>query len=73
MITNLNYLKTAVETLEEGQTEITELKILKVMQQICQQNIEQIENAVLDRINTSMGRQAQDIRNIKLVDMIRDS
>ena len=73
MITNLNYLKTAVETLEEGQTEITELKILKVMQQICQQNIEQIENAVLDRINTSMERQAQDIRNIKLVDMIRDS
>jgi hypothetical protein len=43
MITNLTYLKTAIECLEEGQTPMTEVKILKTIQQICEQNIQRIE------------------------------
>jgi hypothetical protein len=43
MITNINYLKTALQRLEEGQTPMTEVKILKTIQQICEQNIQRIE------------------------------
>lgn len=42
MITNLAYLKTAVAVLEDGQTAMTEVKILRVMSQICEQNAERI-------------------------------
>ena len=50
MITNINYLKTAVECLEEGQTPMTEMKILKTIQQICEQNIQRIELNLVDKI-----------------------
>jgi hypothetical protein len=50
MITNIAYLKTAVECLEEGQTPMTELKILRTMQQICEMNIQRIEQDLVDRV-----------------------
>jgi hypothetical protein len=50
MITNINYLKTAVECLEEGQTPMTEAKILKVMRDICEMNINRIETNLVDRV-----------------------
>ena len=50
MITNINYLKTAVECLEEGQTPMTEMKILKTMQQICEMNIQRIELDLVDKV-----------------------
>ena len=50
MITNINYLKTALECLEEGQTPMTELKILKVMRDICEMNIQRIELDLVDRV-----------------------
>ena len=50
MITNINYLKTALECLEEGQTPMTELKILKVMRDICEMNINRIEQDLVDRV-----------------------
>jgi hypothetical protein len=50
MITNINYLKTALECLEEGQTPMTELKILKTIQQICEMNIQRIETNLVDKI-----------------------
>ena len=50
MITNINYLKTAVECLEEGQTPMTEMKILKTIQQICDMNIERIELDLVDKV-----------------------
>ena len=50
MITNINYLKTAVECLEEGQTPMTEMKILKTIQQICEMNIQRIELNLVDKI-----------------------
>ena len=50
MITNINYLKTALECLEEGQTPMTEMKILKTMQQICEMNIQRIELNLVDKV-----------------------
>jgi hypothetical protein len=50
MIININYLKTALQRLEEGQTPMTEVKILKTIQQICEQNIQRIELDLVDRI-----------------------
>ena len=50
MITNINYLKTAVECLEEGQTPMTEMKILKTIQQICDMNIQRIELDLVDKV-----------------------
>jgi hypothetical protein len=50
MITNINYLKTALECLEQGQTPMTELKILKVMRDICEMNINRIEQDLVDRV-----------------------
>ena len=50
MITNINYLKTALECLEEGQTPMTEMKILKTMQQICEMNIQRIELDLVDKV-----------------------
>ena len=51
MITNINYLKTALECLEEGQTPMTELKILKTIQQICELNIGRIETDLVDKVD----------------------
>ena len=50
MITNINYLKTAVECLEEGQTPMTEAKILRTIQQICEMNIQRIELDLVDKV-----------------------
>jgi hypothetical protein len=50
VITNINYLKTAVECLEEGQTPMTEMKILKTIQQICEMNIQRIELDLVDKV-----------------------
>jgi len=51
MITNLEYLKTALEVLESGQsTEVNTIKILKIMASICTQNANRLEANLVDRI-----------------------
>lgn len=50
MITNLAYLRTAVEALEAGQTPMTEAKILRVMAQICEMNVARIETELVDSV-----------------------
>ena len=57
MITNIAYLKTALECLEEGQTPMTELKILKTIQQICEMNIGRIETDLVDRVESKLYKQ----------------
>ena len=57
MITNINYLKTAVECLEEGQTPMTEVKILKTIQQICEMNIQRIELDLVDQVESKLYKQ----------------
>jgi hypothetical protein len=58
MITNINYLKTALECLEEGQTPMTEMKILKTMQQICEMNIERLEMQLIDRVEGKLFKES---------------
>ena len=70
MITNLAYLRTAVETLEAGQTPMTEAKILKVMAQICEMNIARIEADLVDSVDEQLARNYQDKQNLKLVDIL---
>lgn len=51
MITNLEYLKTALAVLEEGRsTEVNTIKILKIMASICTQNAQRLEADLVDRI-----------------------
>ena len=51
MITNLEYLKTALEVLESGEsTEVNTIKILKIMASICTQNADRLEANLVDRI-----------------------
>lgn len=54
MITNLAYLKTAVEALEQGQTAMTEAKILKTMAQICEMNAARIEADLVDKVDNRL-------------------
>lgn len=72
MITNLNYLKTAVEALEAGQTEMTEAKILGTIKFICEQNIQRIELSLIDRVDDKLERNYQDQQNQRLVDILKD-
>jgi len=51
MITNLEYLKTALEVLESGEsTEANTIKILKIMASICTQNADRLEARLVDRM-----------------------
>jgi len=70
MITNLAYLKTAIEALEAGQTPMTEAKILRIMSQICEQNISRIETELVDSVDEQLWRNYQDKQNLKLVDIL---
>jgi hypothetical protein len=71
MITNLNYLRTALEVLESGETtEITNIKILRVMASICTQNAERMQQEFEQRVDDNLARDYQDIQNQKLVDIL---
>ena len=51
MIKNLDYLRTALEVLESGQsTEVNTIKILRIMASICIQNAERMEADWIDRV-----------------------
>jgi hypothetical protein len=54
VIENLNYMKTALEVLEGGTSLMNQMKILKVVKQICEKNIQQIENELIDRVETKL-------------------
>jgi hypothetical protein len=51
MIKNLDYLRTALEVLESGQsTEVNQIKILRIMASICIQNAERMEKDWIDKV-----------------------
>jgi hypothetical protein len=55
MITNLDYLRTALDVLECGQsTEVNTIKILKIMASICIQNAQRMEADLVDRIENRL-------------------
>ena len=52
MITNLEYLRTALEVLEGGEsTEVNTIKILKIMASICTQNADRLEARLVDKVD----------------------
>ena len=51
MITNMNYLKSALETLESDISPMTQAKILGMVKFICEQNIERIELDLVDKVD----------------------
>jgi hypothetical protein len=71
MITNLDYLRTALEVLESGEsTEVNTIKILRIMASICIQNAERLEADLADRVDDRLARNYQDLQNKKLVDIL---
>jgi hypothetical protein len=72
MITNLNYLRTALEVLETGEsTEMNTIKILRVMASICTQNAERMQQEFEQRVDDNLARNYQDIQNDRLVDILK--
>jgi hypothetical protein len=71
MITNLDYLKTALDVLDSGHsTEVNTIKILKIMASICTQNAERMEADLVDAVDAKLARNYQDRQNEKLVDIL---
>lgn len=71
MITNLEYLKTALAVLESGEsTEVNTIKILKIMASICTQNADRMEADIIDRVDAKLARNYQDLQNDRLVDIL---
>ena len=55
MVTNLEYLKTAIEALESSETTLwDQRKILKVVAQICEKNINRIETDLVDKVENRL-------------------
>jgi hypothetical protein len=55
MITQLDYIKTAVEVLESGDsTEVNTIKILKTMAWILTQNADRLEAKLVDNIENRL-------------------
>jgi hypothetical protein len=72
MITNLNYLRTALEVLESGEsTEMNTIKILRVMASICTQNAERMQQEFEQRVDDNLARNYQNIQNDRLVDILK--
>lgn len=55
IVQNLNYLKTAIEVLESGQSsEINTIKILKIMSEICAMNAQQLTQDFVDAVDQKL-------------------
>jgi hypothetical protein len=54
MITNMNYLKTALEALESDISPMTQVKILGTIKFICEQNIDRIETDLVDKVDARL-------------------
>ena len=73
MITHLDYLRTALEVLESGDsTEINQIKILRIMASICIQNAERMQKEFESRVDAKLARNYQDQQNQRLVDILKD-
>lgn len=54
MITNMNYLKSAIEVLESDISPMTQIKVLGTIKFICEQNIERIETELVDKVDARL-------------------
>ena len=67
----VEYIRKAVEALESGHySPMDEVKILKVVSQICDKNARMIEQNLVDSVDSILDRRYQDLQNQKLVDIL---
>jgi hypothetical protein len=65
------YIQRAVKALEEPDlTEMSRLKVLRVMEQICGKNATDIEQNLIGAVDAKISRNYQDLQNKKLVDIL---
>jgi hypothetical protein len=65
------YIQRAVKALEEPDlTEMSRLKVLRVMEQICGKNATDIELNLIGAVDAKISRNYQDLQNKKLVDIL---
>jgi hypothetical protein len=66
------YIRRAVEALENMQmTPMTERKVLRTIEQICGKNATDIEQNLRGAVDARITRNYQDLRNQKLVDILK--
>jgi hypothetical protein len=66
------YIRRAVEALENMQmTPMTERKVLRTIEQICGKNATDIEQNLIGAVDARITRNYQDLRNQKLVDILK--
>ena len=66
------YIQRAMKVLEDPETTLmAQHKIFKTVGQIFEMNAQRIEDRMIDRFDTLMQRNYQDIQNNRLLNMIR--
>ncbi len=65
------YIRRAVTALEDpDMTEMSRLKVLRVMEQICGKNATDLELNLIGAVDAKISRNYQDLQNKKLVDIL---
>jgi hypothetical protein len=65
------YIRRAVTALEDpDMTEMSRLKVLRVMEQICGKNATDLEMNLIGAVDAKISRNYQDLQNKKLVDIL---
>ncbi len=65
------YIHRAVTALEDpDMTEMSRLKVLRVMEQICGKNATDLELNLIGAVDAKISRNYQDLQNKKLVDIL---
>jgi hypothetical protein len=65
------YIRRAVTALEDpDMSEMSRLKVLRVMEQICGKNATDLEMNLIGAVDAKISRNYQDLQNKKLVDVL---
>jgi hypothetical protein len=65
------YIRRAVTALEDpDMSEMSRLKVLRVMEQICGKNATDLEMNLIGAVDARISRNYQDLQNKKLVDIL---
>ncbi len=65
------YIRRAVTALEDpDMSEMSRLKVLRVMEQICGKNATDLEMNLIGAVDAKISRNYQDLQNKKLVDIL---
>lgn len=65
------YIRRVMEVLKcQETTAVTQIKLLRTVGQIFDQNARKLEDEVIDKVNAKITRRYQDLQNQKLVDLL---